>query len=322
MAVLLGGCGQAAASSIGGLRLSHDLALPGDTSRYDYQSLDPIHHRLYIAHLGAGTVTVIDTQHDTVIGDISDVPGVHGVLSVPALNRVYATATDRNELAVIDPATMRVVTTVPAGDYPDGIAFDPVTRRLFVSDEQGATVTVVDAATNRRTGTVAMGGEVGNVADDAARRALVVAVQSTGEVVILDPRSLSVTRRFATPGCSGPHGILISPDGATAYVACEDNSVLIALGLDSGSASAPHATGGTPDVIAFDPGLGGRLYVASESGVVSVFHVQGAVISQIGSGFAGPDAHSVAVDATTHTVYLPLDDLNGHPILREMVGSP
>src|SRR5947199_7987195 len=83
-----------------------DVPLPGDTSRFDYESLDPGTHRLYIAHLGAGTVPVYDIPSGTIVGEIQDVPGVHGVLAVPELGRVYATATGANQVAVIDPQTL------------------------------------------------------------------------------------------------------------------------------------------------------------------------------------------------------------------------
>ena len=33
-------------------------------------------------------------------------------------------------------------------------------------------------------------------------------------------------------------------------------------------------------------------------------------------GFAGPGAHSVAVDPNTHLVYLPLANLGGRSVLR------
>ena len=68
-----------------------DVPLPGDTSRFDYVSLEPGSHRLFIAHLGAGTMPVYDIASGAVIGEIQNVPGVHGVLTVPELGRVYAT---------------------------------------------------------------------------------------------------------------------------------------------------------------------------------------------------------------------------------------
>src|SRR3954447_19407474 len=73
-----------------------DVPLPGDTSRFDYVSLDPGSHRLFIAHLGAGTVPVYDVAAAGVVGEVQNVPGVHGVLTVPELGRVYASATGTN----------------------------------------------------------------------------------------------------------------------------------------------------------------------------------------------------------------------------------
>ena len=75
-------------------------------------------------------------------------------------------------------------------------------------------------------------------------------------------------------------------------------------------------------MLALDPGLH-RLYVASESGTVTVLDVTGAV-RRLAEGVAGPNAHSVAVDPDTHVVYLPLTDVGGHPVLRELepAGAP
>src|SRR5919198_786841 len=68
-----------------GLRTVADVPLTGGASRFDYQSLDAQAHRLYIAHMGAGRVTVFDTQTGTIVGDVLGVKGVHGALVVPEL---------------------------------------------------------------------------------------------------------------------------------------------------------------------------------------------------------------------------------------------
>src|SRR5919202_1466523 len=67
-----------------------DVQLPGGTSRFDYQSLDSESGRLYIAHLGADLMTVFDTNSQVVVGDVTGLKHVHGVLAVPELHRVYA----------------------------------------------------------------------------------------------------------------------------------------------------------------------------------------------------------------------------------------
>jgi hypothetical protein len=64
------------------------------------------------------------------------------------------------------------------------------------------------------------------------------------------------------------------------------------------------------------------LYVGSESGVVAVFDEHARTLQKLNQGYAGSDAHSVAVDPTTHYIYLPLQNVSGKPILRIALFHP
>jgi DNA-binding beta-propeller fold protein YncE len=64
--------------------------------------------------------------------------GAHGVLAVPSIGRVHATATDVHQLLTIDERTNNVIARAAAGDYPDGLAHDSRDRRVYVSDESDA----------------------------------------------------------------------------------------------------------------------------------------------------------------------------------------
>ena len=242
------------------------------------------------------------------------------MIAVPQRNRIYATATDDHELATIDPVSLTVIARVRAGDYPDGLAYDAQDDRIFVSDEHGGNDIVIDARSNQLLRSIDLGGEVGNTQYNEARHEVVVAAQGRDELAIIDPVSLHVVRRERTAGCSGPHGVLVRPDRNVAYVACEANAHLVSVDLATGAVSEPQTVGETPDVLAYDPKLQ-RLYAASESGTLSVFDVIRASPRMVAEGFAGPKAHSVAVDPETHIVYLPLEDLDGRPVLREMAPS-
>ena len=79
---------------------------------------------------------------------------------------------------------------------------------------------------------------------------------------------------------------------------------------------ATYSVGDDPDVLAFDPGLK-WLYVSAESGQVTVFRVNGKSLVSVGR-FSMPHAHTVSVDPETHLVYFPLQDVDGHPVLRIM----
>jgi hypothetical protein len=69
-------------------------------------------------------------------------------------------------------------------------------------------------------------------------------------------------------------------------------------------------------VLAFDSGLS-LLYVSAESGHVTVFRETGKSLALAGKLFL-PHGHTVAVDPDTHLVYFPLENLDGHPVLRIM----
>lgn len=298
-----------------------DVALPGNPTRLDYQSLDTRKHLLFIAHLGDSSVVVVDTRRQRVIATIPGVSAVHGILAVPQLNTVYASATGADEVVAIDESTLRIKARMPGGVYPDGIAFDPGTAHLFVSDEHGGTDTVIDTRTNRVVATIPLGGEVGNTQYDAAGGHIFVNAEGAGTLVEIDPKTNRILRQTALRGCVGNHGLLIDSQMHRAYIACEDNAAFLWLDMRTRRIRGTWTVGEDPDVLALDPSTH-RLFVAAEGGVVSAFDVERNV-QRVWQGFLAPAAHTVAVDAQTHRVYFPLQNISGHPILRIMTeGQP
>lgn len=296
------------------LSIVADLALPGDTSRFDYASVDATRHRLFVAHLGASEVLVIDTQARDVVARIPDVSRVHGVLAVAQLDRVYASATGTNEIVAIDAATLRIVARIPGGKYPDGMAYAPQLRKLYVSDETGATETVIDAESNRRMATIELGGEAGNSQYDPATGHVFVNVQSRNELIEIDPAIDAIVARDHLPGADGNHGLLIYPHRRLALIACEHNNRLLVFDLAARVVTQTFPVGAGPDVLAADE-QAGVVYVASESGVIDIFQVD-AKVSHLAHARLAPNAHVVAVDPQTHLAYFPISDLAGHPLLR------
>jgi DNA-binding beta-propeller fold protein YncE len=290
--------------------------LPGPANRFDYQSVDPVAHRLYIAHMDADVVLVYDTRTRRIVETIF-APGVHGVIAVPSLGRVYASATDEHQALTIDARTGKVLARSPAGDYPDGLAFDPVERHVFVSDESGGVETVLNAS-GRRLATVRLGGEAGNVQYDAGSRDVLVDVQTRDVVAVIDPKKNRVVREVPLPGCAHDHGLLVDAPRRLAFVACDGNAKLLTLDLRTWKIAASDDVGDDPDVLAFDASLR-RLYVAAESGVVAVFDERGRTLLKRGESFVAHSAHTVAVDSHTHRVYFPLErGSSGRPELLVM----
>jgi DNA-binding beta-propeller fold protein YncE len=293
-----------------------DIPLPGPAVRFDYQSLDLSHHRLYLAHMNADRLVVFDTAKRDVVADLPGFPNVHGVWAVPEINRVFASATGEHKLAIVEMDTLKTLAKAGPILYPDGIAYAPGPKRIFVSDEHGNADAVIDATTNSFITTIPLGGGAGNTVYDPISGNILVAVHDTNEIAVIDPSTAKIASRYSVPGVESPHGIALDVASRLAFVAGEDNNRLGVLDLNTMKVLATYAVGKDPDVLAFDPSLK-RLYVSAESGDVRVFREEGKALVPAGALFM-PHAHTVAVDPETHLVYFPLQNIAGRPILRIM----
>jgi DNA-binding beta-propeller fold protein YncE len=270
--------------------------------------------------MGAGQLVVFDLRAERVIANLDGFPTVTGVLAVPAEHRVYASATGAHAVVVVDDSTLQIVARVPGPQFPDGIAYAPDERRVFISDEAGQRDFVLDAATKAVVAQIELGAEAGNTQYDSGSHCVIVAVQNANRLAVIDPATASIVRRIdLNAAVQYPHGVYIDAPHRLAFIAGQASATLGVLDLRTLELRAVLPIGRYPDVLAFDPVLG-RLYVGAESGVVAVFEERDGSLAQLG-WYAAPGAHSVAVDPGTHKVYLPLEDVRGHPVLRVLVPS-
>jgi DNA-binding beta-propeller fold protein YncE len=267
--------------------------------------------------MNAGRVVVFDLDSSRVLGEVIGTPRVTGVLAVPMHHTVYASAAGSHELVVIDEQTLKVTAHVGGIRFPDGIAYAPAEHKVFVSDESADADVVVDARTNTKRATIELGGEAGNTHYDSVSHCILVAVQTRNQLVAIDPASEKVMARYDLPGSDHPHGFTVDELGRLAFISCEGNGKLLVVDLRTMKVLSTHSVGDDPDVLAWDA-TWRRLYVASESGTLSSFVADGPMLHDVGEVRA-PHAHTVSVDPRTHRVYLPLESVDGRPVLRILI---
>jgi DNA-binding beta-propeller fold protein YncE len=297
-----------------GLKLVREIPLPGPANRFDYQSLDPSTGRIYMNHMNAGRTIVFDADSGRVITEIADVPRATGVWAVPSHHQVYISAAGAHDVAIVDDKTLTITSRVSGIRFPDGIAYAANANKVFVSDESGGADVVIDATTGAKRSTIDLGGEAGNTHYDSVSHCIFVAVQTKNQMVAIDPITEKIVRRYDLPGSDHPHGFTIDEPDRLAFISCEGNAALIILDLRTMKPIQQIKVPDDPDVLAWDPEWR-RLYVAAESGVLSVFWLEGTTLKPAGEVRA-PHAHTVSVDPRTHRVYLPLENINGRPVLR------
>jgi YVTN family beta-propeller protein len=312
---LLAACARADAPSF--LQLQQDVDLPGGISRFDWMALDPGTHTLYIAHMGAGQIVVFDIPSGKVKTTLSGFPKVTGLCLIPELHRLYASVAGLHQVFVVDTDSLKVVAQIPAGHFPDNLTYVPDLRHLYVSDEVGGEVTVIDVLKNKRIASIHLGGEVGQVRFDPSSGMVYANVQATNELVGIDPKTRQVTQHFYILGGKHPHGLWVDPDHHLVFIACDEDNKLVVFDQNGLKETDAIDVGKDPDLLAYDPGLG-YLYVACESGTVSVMKVHDDKVEKVGDFPVGENAHSVLVDPDTHFVYFPLRKMGKGPVLRTM----
>jgi DNA-binding beta-propeller fold protein YncE len=270
--------------------------------------------------MNAGRTIVFDPDGGRVVAEIRDVPRATGVLVVPSHHQVYISAAGAHEVVIVDDRTLKVVSRVGGIRFPDGIDFAANADKVFVSDESGQADVVIDARTGAKRATIELGGEAGNTHYDSVSHCILVAVQTRNQLVAIDPVTEKIVQRYDVPGSDHPHGFAIDEADRLAFVSCEGNGALIVLDLQTMKPVQQLRVGDEPDVLAWDPEWR-RLYVAAESGLVSAFWLDGAVLRPVGE-IRAAHAHTVSVDPRTHLVYLPLENVNGHPMLRIYQPAP
>src|SRR5579859_7580828 len=150
---------------------------------FDFQSLDPNTHLLFIVHTGPnpdkeaailhnpnfdaqtdGNVVVFNTQLNKVVGLIN-VPQGSGILVAQNVGKVFVSDAADSIIYVIDehsPFNIIAKVQLDPLDGPDAIEYDPVDDRIFVADPgspgdpdnantalKNQNVAVIDAITNR-----------------------------------------------------------------------------------------------------------------------------------------------------------------------------
>src|SRR2546423_5881463 len=156
----------------------------GGEGGWDILTADSAARRLYVSH--TAKVVVVDLEKNAVAGEITDTPGVHGLIPVPELQRGFTTNGKENKSSVVDLTTLKTISKIDTGDGPDAFAYDAKRGEVYIFNHKGNSATVIDAKNTKVVATVQLGGspEFG-VSDDAAGK-VYVNLEDKNEVAGVD----------------------------------------------------------------------------------------------------------------------------------------
>lgn len=154
--------------------------------------------RAFVTNTISGSVSVIDLVKRKLIDVIGTGGGAQGVALRPGgHDELWVSNVETSSISVIDTYTRREMAEFPCGAYPARLAFTPDGERLLCSNRQAGTISMFDAATMK----VLVEIRLGQVSEELAAE-----------------RPAPIEHAYGRSKL--PTTILLSPDGARAFVAC------------------------------------------------------------------------------------------------------
>ena len=261
--------------------------------------------RLYIAR--ATRVAVVDLATAKGLAEIPDTPGVHAIALATDLNRGYITCGQSNVVKVFALDSREIIATIPSGDGPDAIVYEPITQRVFAFNGRGHSATVIDAHTNLVVATIPLAGKPEFSRADE-RGNVFVNIEDTAELGRIDARTATLTARWPLGHCQEPSGFAIDVVHRRGFSTC-GNEILAITNLDTGAAVASLPIGRGVDGAAFDPDSQ-TVFSSNGEGTMSIVREltpDRYVTAQTVATQRG--ARTMALDPTTHRLYLPTAQL-------------
>jgi YVTN family beta-propeller protein len=228
--------------------------------------------RVYVTGQSSNTVTVVDADQATVVGEPIPVGGgPHGIVVAADGRRLFVGGYRDGHVHVVDAVTRKTTDeilvghstlamaalpdgrvyladsrsgvlsvietterTIAVGKRPTGIALAPGTSRAYVANSGSGTVSVIDFAAGSVVGVpLPVGGEPSGVAVSPNGKRLYVTDGFNGSIAVIDTAINKVVTRLEDIGLL-LRGAAVSADGKQLYVADAHAQKVMAIALSTG----------------------------------------------------------------------------------------
>ena len=200
-------------------------------------ALDPVRSRLYVANHTGDSLSVLDTNHNSLMQTLTGLTGANWVAVDSARNVIWVTQLDDNQVTPIQAdETGLNFTALPAvstGDGPWGVVYDPVHDRIYVANSRQDTVTIIDPTTRQVVGTLTDGFDrPHHLAVNSLTGRVYVANYGGASVTVIDGAAVSqIVDLFDS---SQPFGLAVDELRNLIYVATVNSHRIVVIGPEAG----------------------------------------------------------------------------------------
>ena len=272
----------------------------GGTGGWDYLAVDPSANRLYVSH--STLVEVVDLKDNKVIGQITQLHGVHGIAVAPEFGKGFITNGQSNSVTIFDLKTLAKVGEPQTGQNPDSVCFEPKTKHIFTFNGRSSDSTAIDPKTNEVIKSFPLGGKPEECAVDGTGK-IFVNLEDSSEMIEIDATKPEVIRHASIAPCESPSGLAIDLKNKKLFSACS-NKMMAVTDMATLKVVATPAIGAGPDGAGFDSGLGLAFSSNGADGTLSIIKNINGKYETVETVQTERGARTMTVDSKNHRVYL------------------
>jgi len=276
----------------------------GGEGRFDYLKAEPTTGRVFVSR--STHVMVVDGATGRVLGDMQNLPGVHGIAFAPRHDHGFTTNAGDSTVMMFDMSTLTELkrTKIPAGGL-DGIMYDDFSDRIILTNHSRpiGTATALDGDTGEIVGEAQLEDNAPEGAASDGKGRIFVNNENENTIQVLDVRTMSVLASWPLDPCEGPTGIAFDPATNRIFSGCSNTSVVVDAA--TGKVVARIANGNGVDALGWDAAQKLIYIPAGRDGNVTIVHQDDAdtyrLVTTV-STMAG--ARTLSVDETRHVAYV------------------
>lgn len=280
--------------------LLKEIPVGGDGG-WDYLTVDEAGRRLYVSH--ATKLVVIDLDQETIVGEITDTPGVHGIAVAPELGRGFTSNGREDKASIVDLKTLKTVAKVPTGGNPDAILYEPGQKEVYTFNGRGKSATVFAAESGKVLTTIELGGKPEFAVVDPRVSRVYCNLEDKNELVAIDTKSHQVVNRWPIAPGEEATGLAFDAAHHRLFLGC-GNKLMTMMDSATGKVLAKVPIGQGVDATVFDPGTQ-LAFSSNGEGTVTIAHEDTSEkLTVVQTLKTAPGAKTMALDTTTHKIYL------------------
>jgi DNA-binding beta-propeller fold protein YncE len=289
----------------GPYRFAREIPVGGEGG-WDYLSVDSAAYRLYVSH--ATKVVVIDTQANTVVGEIPDTPGVHGFAIAPDLGRGFSSNGRENKSSIVDLKTLKLIQKVDTGENPDAILYEPGRKEVYTMNGRGKSATVFDAQSGKVVATIPLEGKPEFAQADPKAGKVYVNIEDLSAIKVIDTATHKVTATWPIAPGEAASGMAIDPDNHRLFIGC-DNKLMLMVDNANGKVVYSVPIGEGVDSNWFDPATKLAFSSNGQAGTVTIAHEETpALLKVVQTLKTMRGGRTMALEPSTHNIYVAVTD--------------